>query len=107
MDVNSTSMLRDGIDAESYMATPLWIDPQPGGNAPKRAPRQHATLNVLLRMPGIYDTRGLRAVAASNPSGTPDATDNIAFPAPWRAALLRLLSRLQVPIEDLLAVPVQ
>jgi hypothetical protein len=72
-----------------------------------RSPAARNALNVPLKMPKIYDARGLRAVAASNPSGTPAATGDIAIPAPWRAALLRLLPRLQVTVEDLLAVPVQ
>jgi len=45
------------------------MNQQPGGDAAKRAPRQHATLNVPLKMPEIYDIRALRAGVARNPSG--------------------------------------
>src|SRR5258708_1826932 len=90
------------------MASPPLSDgPTAGRRCEARAPRQHATLNVLLKMPGIYDTRGLRADRARNPSGTAAATGDIALPALRRAGLLRLLPRLEVPLQYLLAVPVQ
>jgi len=47
-----------------------------------RSPAARDALNVLLKMQGIYYTRGLRAGVARNPSGTPAATGNLALPAP-------------------------
>src|SRR5258706_9153604 len=84
------------------------MDQQPGGDAAKRAlPGSTRRSEALTKMPRIYDTRGLRAGRARDPSGTAAATGDIALPALRRAGLLRFFPRLQIPVEDLLAVPVQ
>src|SRR5258706_16127228 len=72
MNTNSASTLRDGIDTESYMASPLILDgPTTGWRCGEgaRSPAARDAPNVPLKMPRIYDMRVLRAGLARNPSG--------------------------------------